>query len=91
MFKNIIEKLFKKAKDVKVGSTALDKKVDDHLASWEKKTTVVATEVDEAIKEISSEVSEASREIKKAAKKPSVKAPSQSAGAKKGRPKKDTK
>ena len=43
MFKSIIEKLFKKAKDVKVGNVALDKKVDDHLASWEKKATVVAT------------------------------------------------
>lgn len=91
MFKSIIEKLFKKAKDVKVGNVALDKKVDDHLASWEKKATAVAAEVDEAIKEISSEVSEAKREIKKAAKKPSAKKPTQSTGAKKGRPKKTTK
>jgi hypothetical protein len=67
MFKKIIQKLFKRAKGIKVGTAALDKKVDDHLAAWEKKATVVASEVDEAIREISSEVSEAKSEIKKAA------------------------
>lgn len=73
MFKKLVQKLFKKAKDLKVGDAALDKKVDDHLASWEKKATVVASEVDEAIREISSEVSEAKREIKKAAAGEAVK------------------
>lgn len=76
MFKKLVQKLFKKAKNLKVGDAALDKKVDDRLASWEKKATVVASEVDEAIREISSEVSEAKREIEKAAAGEAVKSAS---------------